>query len=96
MIARVLRVDVNPDQVDAIVDAYRSDVRPIHASANGLRQHYVLVDRESGRIEIVGIWDSIEAIAAIARKLEPARAALWAALGQDPPLERYEVVDVLP
>jgi hypothetical protein len=95
VIARVLRVDVDPQRVDAIVDAYQAHVRPIHVSARGLRQHYVLVDREAGRIEIIGVWDSAEAIAAIAPELEPARAALWAAFGQDPPLQRYEVADVL-
>src|SRR5262245_65993852 len=38
VIARVLRVDVSPEQVDAVVAAYRQDVRPIHAAADGLRQ----------------------------------------------------------
>lgn len=95
MVARVLHVDVDPQRVVAIIDAYQANVRPIHASASGLRQHYVLVDREAGRIEIIGVLDSAEAISAIAPELEPARAALWAAFGQDPPLQRYDVADVL-
>jgi len=28
------------DRIDAVVEAYRADVRPIHAGASGLRQHY--------------------------------------------------------
>jgi quinol monooxygenase YgiN len=95
VIARVLRVDVSPDRVDAVLDAYRTDVRPIHAKATGLRQHYVLVDRDHGRITIIGVWDSTEAVAEIAAELEPARARLWAAFGQDPPLEIYQVADEL-
>jgi hypothetical protein len=41
VIARVLRVDVPPDKIDAIVDRYRQIVRPIHVQAAGLRKHYV-------------------------------------------------------
>jgi hypothetical protein len=95
MIARVLRVDVARDRLDAVVGAYRADVRPIHARAGGLRQHYVLVDREAGRIEIIGVWDSADAVNEIAAELEPARGRLWAAFGQNPPLEIYEVADEL-
>jgi hypothetical protein len=96
MIARVLRVAVDGQRIDAIVAAYREAVRPIHARARGLRHHVVLVDRDRGAIEIVGIWDSAEAVAAIAGELEPARRRLWSAFGQDPTLELFDVADVLP
>ena len=95
MIARVLRVNVRPEQVDDIVKAYREDVRPIHATAAGLLQHYVLVDRAAGHIEIIGIWDSATSVADIAPFLEPARQRLWARFGSSPPLEVYEVADEL-
>ena len=84
MIARVLRVNVPPEGVDAVLDAYREDVRPIHVQAVGLRQHYVLVDRVAGRIEIIGVWDSADDVRAIAPKLEPARQRLWTRFGADP------------
>jgi hypothetical protein len=54
-----------------------------------------LVDREAGRIEIIGVWDSADAVNEIAAELEPARGRLWAAFGQNPPLEIYEVADEL-
>ncbi len=95
MFARVLRVDVAPDMIDAVVAAYRDTVRPIHEQALELRQHYVLVDREAGRIELVGVWESAEAVAAIAPVLEPARQRLWARFGADPLLEAYDVADEL-
>lgn len=95
MIARVLRVDVPRDRIDAVIEAYRTDGRPIHAGARGLRQHYVLVDREAGRSEIIGVSDSTAAVNEIAAELEPARGRLWAAFGQNPPLEIYGVADVL-
>ena len=95
MIARVLRVDVPVDRIDAVLNAYREDVRPIHVRAGGLRQHYLLVDRETGRIEIIGVWDSPNDVARIAAELEPARQRLWAQFGADPPLEVLEVADEL-
>lgn len=45
MLARVLRVEVGSERIDAIVTRYRETVRPIHEQAAGLRKHYVLVDR---------------------------------------------------
>ncbi len=95
MIARTLRVDVGPDGIDPVLEAYREDVRPVHERAAGLRHHYVLVDRESGRIDFIGIWESPEAVAAVAAELEPARERLWARLGRDPVLGIHEVVDSL-
>ena len=93
MIARTLVVDISPDRIDEVVETYRSVVRPIHERAEGLLAHYVLVDREKGRIQIVGVWDSAESVAAIATELEPARKRLWDAFGEDPALAIDEVVD---
>jgi heme-degrading monooxygenase HmoA len=95
MIARVLQVEVGPDQVDAVVEAYRDVVRPIHEQAAGLRSHYVLANRATGIVQIIGVWESAEAVAAIAPALEPARARLWAQFGRAPILEIYEVADEL-
>jgi quinol monooxygenase YgiN len=76
VIARVLRVDVEPEQIDAVVAAYRQDVHPIQAGAAGLRQHYVLVERHAGRVEVIGVWESADAVADVASTLEPARQRL--------------------
>lgn len=95
MIARVLRAEVPAEQIDAVVEAYREHVRPVHAQAEGLGQHYVLIDHETGRIEIVGIWDSADALAAAGPTLEPARRRLWSEFGTNPSLELYEVADEL-
>jgi len=95
MIARVLRVEVEPSEIDAVVETYREVVRPIHARATGLRHHYVLVDRAAGVIQIVGVWDSAEAVAAIAAELEPARARLWATFDREPKLDIFDVADEL-
>jgi quinol monooxygenase YgiN len=47
MIARVLRVDAPSQRIDAVVDAYREMVRPIHSRAEGLLHYYVLGHRPS-------------------------------------------------
>lgn len=93
MIARTLVVEISPDRIDEVIDTYRTVVRPIHERAAGLRAHYVLVDRENGRIQIVGVWDSAASVAAIADALEPARKRLWDTFGEDPALAIYEVAD---
>lgn len=93
MIARTLVVEIAPDRIDEVVETYRSIVRPIHERAAGLLAHYVLVDRENGRIQIVGVWDSPASVAAIADELEPARQRLWDAFGESPALAIYEVAD---
>jgi hypothetical protein len=95
MIARVLRVQVATDELDALLETYREDVRPIHAEAVGLRQHYVLVDRATGWLEIIGVWDSADDVARIAPVLEPARQRLWAQFGTNPPIDLFEVADEL-
>ena len=94
MIARVLRVNVPPEGVDAVLDAYREDVRPIHVQAVGLRQRYVLVDRVAGRIEIIGVWDSADDVRAIAPKWNRLGSSLWTRFGAIP-LEIFEVADEL-
>ncbi len=72
----------------------RTSVRSMPEAA-GLRQHYVLVNRESGRIEIIGVWETADSVAGIAPMLVPARQRLWAQLGTSPPLEIFDVADEL-
>jgi quinol monooxygenase YgiN len=95
MFVRVMRVDVEPDRIAAVVSRYREVVRPIHEQAAGLRRHYVLVDREEGRITMLGLWHSHESLKQVASTLEPARERLWSEFGQTPTLETYEVADEL-
>jgi hypothetical protein len=55
----------------------------------------VLVDRTSGQMRLIGLWDSREALEAALPTLEPARERLWEEFGEDPTLEAYEVADEL-
>ena len=76
MIVPMASVRVEPERIDEIVGRYRETVRPIHQSSEGLRNHYFLIDRQSGQIRIIGLWDSREALEAALPRLEPARARL--------------------
>ena len=95
MIVRMASVRVAPERIDAIVGRYRELVRPVHQRSEGLRNHYVLVDRHSGQMRLIGLWDSPEALEAALPRLEPARELLWEEFGEDPTLEAYEVADEL-
>jgi hypothetical protein len=93
MIVRIARVQVAPNLIDEIVSRYRESIRPIHEQAEGLRNHYVLVDRHSGRMRLIGFGDSQEALDAAIPTLEPARERLWSGFEETPTLEAYELAD---
>jgi heme-degrading monooxygenase HmoA len=95
MIVRIASVQVAPERIDEIISRYRETVRPIHQQSEGLRDHYVLVDRHSGQMRIIGFWDSQEALEAAIPTLEPARERFWSQLQKTPTLEAYEVADEL-
>ena len=54
MIVRMASVQVAPERIDEIVGRYREIVRPVHQRSEGLRDHYVLVDRQSGQMRLIG------------------------------------------
>jgi quinol monooxygenase YgiN len=93
MIVRIANVQVAPERIDEVVSRYREAVRNVHQQSEGLRNHYVLVDRQSGQMRLIGIWDSQEALEAALPTLEPARERLWSQFEETPTLEAYEVAD---
>ena len=93
MMVRMASVQVAPERIDEIVDRYRETVRPVHQRSEGLLNHYVLVDRRSGQMRIIGFWDSQEALEAAMPTLEPARERLWSEFQETPTLEACEVAD---
>lgn len=54
MIVRMASVRVAPERIEEIVGRYRETVRPVHQRSEGLRNHYVLVDRQSGQMRLIG------------------------------------------
>jgi heme-degrading monooxygenase HmoA len=84
LIVRMASVQVAPERIDDIVSRYRETVRPIHQSSEGLLNHYVLVDRHSGQMKLIGFWDTREALEAAIPTLEPARERLWNEFQENP------------
>jgi heme-degrading monooxygenase HmoA len=95
MIVRMASVHVAPERIDDIVSRYKETVRPIHQRSEGLLNHYVLVDRHSGQIKLIGFWNSREALEAAMPTLEPARERLWNSFQETPTLEAYEIAGEL-
>jgi quinol monooxygenase YgiN len=93
MIVRIASVQVAPERIDEVVSRYRETVRPVHQQSEGLRNHYVLVDRHSGQMRLIGFWDSPEALETAKPTLEPARERLWSVFQESLTLEAYEVAD---
>jgi len=79
--------------IDEIVSRYGETVHPIHQQAEGLRNHHLLVDRDSGRMRLIAFWDFQEALNAAIPTLEPARERLWSGFEVTPSLEAYVVAD---
>jgi hypothetical protein len=95
MIVRIGSTQIPPERVDELVSRYRETVRPIHERCRGLRDHYLLVNRQSGEIMVVGVWNSSEALEEALPSLEPARENLWADFEAPPTLKAYELADEL-
>ena len=98
MVARIDSLQVAPELIDEMISRYRENLRHMHLQTQGLLHQYWLVDRHSGQIEIIGLWESQEDIDAAMPTLEPAREGLWSefqeTLQEAPTLvEVYEVAD---
>lgn len=93
MIVRMASVQLALERIDEVVSRYRETVRPVHQQSEGLRNHYILVDRHSGQMRLIGFWDSQEALEAAKPALEPAREQLWREFEETPTLEAYEIAD---
>ena len=93
MVARIASARVAPKRIDELLGLYRDTLRPAHRDAYGLLYHYWLVDRGSGEVRLVGLWDSQESIDAATPTLEPARERFWSVVGARVNLEVYEVAD---
>ena len=93
MHARVSKLEGPPEQVDELGRIVAEWVAPSLTQMDGFRGLLALADRESGKVEVVSLWESEEALraseeAADQLRGETARAAGGAIAG----VERYEGV----
>jgi heme-degrading monooxygenase HmoA len=93
MHARVSKLEGSPEQVNELGRIVAEWVTPSLAEMDGFRGILTLADRQSGKVEVVTLWESEEAMRqseeeADQLRRDTARAAGGAIAG----VERYEVV----
>ncbi len=95
MFARVGTWEGSPEALERWIVRAREQVKPSLQQDPGLKAAYWLVDRESGRGQIMTIWDSAEAMRASEGSRARRQSATSAATGAKVTTDRYEVVDSL-
>jgi heme-degrading monooxygenase HmoA len=92
MHARVSTITGSSDQIEAGISNFRENVVPF-AKQEGGKGSVLLVDRETGKVIAITMWESEEALRASeesASRLR-AQASKQAGASQPPTVERYEV-----
>ena len=93
MFARVTMSEGKPERVEAGIRSYRENVGPAAKKMAGFKGSYLLVDRKSGRMLGVALWDTEENLRASAKVAAELRAGVTqaAAATKPPTVEIYEV-----
>ena len=93
MHARVSKLEGLPDQVDELGRTVAEWVAPSLSEMKGFHGILVLADRQSGKVELVTLWESEEAMHQSEEDADQLRgASARAAGGEVEDVERYEVV----
>ena len=95
MFARVTTTEGPPERVDEFINRWKAQVSYLRREMRELQTAYLLVDRQSGRVQSVALWDSREAIEASEAAVVGLRQRLAHELGMpdpvEPTVEIYEV-----
>ncbi len=62
MIARIISGQTSPERIDEFVQWWQADTGDLKGQVQGFQAAYLLVDRQSGRGQVVALWESREAI----------------------------------
>jgi heme-degrading monooxygenase HmoA len=93
MHARVSKLEGPPEQVDELGRIAAEWVAPSLTEMEGFRGILALADRQSGKVELVTLWESEEAMHQSEEEAEQLRAGTARATGGEiAEVERYEVV----
>ena len=93
MFARVRVTSGMPEKVDDGIRHFRENVVSSYRDVAGFQGAYLLVNRKSGKIMGITLWDTEKAMQATATASERLRAAGTQVVGGATPLpEEYEVV----
>ncbi len=93
MFARVTIGEGKPEQVEAVIRNFRENVGPAAKKMAGFKGSYFLVNRKSGKILGIALWDTEENLQASAKAAAQlgAGVAQAAAVTKPPTVEIYEV-----
>ena len=93
MHARVSKLEGLPEQVDELERIAAEWLAPALSGMEGFRGILALADRQSGKVELVSLWESEEALHHSEEDADQLRGATArAAGGEVGEVERYEVV----
>jgi heme-degrading monooxygenase HmoA len=93
MHARVSKLEGPPEQVNELARIAAEWVAPALTQMEGFRGILALADRQSGKMQVVTLWESEEALRASEEEADQLRAdTARAADGAIAGVERYEVV----
>ncbi len=92
MHARVSTINGSSDQVDAGITNFRENVVPFTRQDGG-KGSLLLVDRQTGKVIAITLWENEEALRASEDKANQlrAQAAEQGGASQAPTVDRYEV-----
>ena len=97
MYARVTTGQLPPDRIGEIARAMPDEARQALAREPGFKGSMFLVDRQSGKVMTIGLWESDAAVQASAAghqaRLVAVQSALGMEAGPEAVVEVYEVVD---
>jgi len=81
------------ERVEAGIRSYRENVGPAAKKMAGFKGSYLLVDRKSGKMLGIALWDMEENLRASAKAADQLRAGVTqaAAVTKPPTVEIYEV-----
>ncbi len=92
MFARVTTVQASPNHIEEMLRYVREEVLPANQAQAGFKGMHHLVDRKSGRMLGITLWETEEALRATEDTARERRAgALGRGASAEPTAEVYEV-----
>jgi heme-degrading monooxygenase HmoA len=93
MLARVTIIQGKPEQIEAGIRNFQENVGPTAKKLAGFKGSYLLVDRKSGKMLGIALWDTEENLQASTKIAAQLRAGVTKAAGTTKPpiVEIYEV-----
>jgi len=94
MYARVVTAQVSPDKVEEGIRLWRDSVMPAARQQKGFKSGRLLVDRKTGKVTSVGLWETeadIQASGESSAYLQEQLAKFASLFTAPPVVEHYEV-----